>query len=109
VGELSPGIQAKLLRTIQEKEVRPVGSSKSYPVDIRIVAATNRDLTEEVSLGNFREDLFYRLNVVNINIPPLRERREDIALLAAHFVERLRTDFTQTKEISREALISMEN
>ena len=109
VGELSPSIQVKLLRTIQEKEVRPVGSSKSYPVDIRIVAATNRDLSEEVSLGNFREDLFYRLNVVNINIPPLRERKEDISLLAAHFVKRLSTDFTQTKEISREALISMEN
>ncbi|MDY6836756.1 MAG: sigma-54 dependent transcriptional regulator [Thermodesulfobacteriota bacterium] len=109
VGELSPAIQAKLLRTIQEREVRPVGSSTSYPVDVRIVAATNRDLTEEVSLGNFREDLFYRLNVVAINVLPLRDRREDIPLLANFFLKRFATDFSPVEEISKEALICLEN
>jgi len=108
-GELSPAIQVKLLRTIQEREVRPVGSSTSFPVDIRIVAATKRSLVEEVSLGNFREDLFYRLNVININVPALRERKEDIPLLAAYFIEHLNTDFTQVKAVSREAFICMQN
>lgn len=109
VGELSPAIQAKLLRVIQEREVRPVGSSKNHPVDIRIVAATKRDLAEEVSLGNFREDLFYRLNVVNVDVPPLRDRKEDIPLLAMYFLEHFSTDLTRVKEVSREALICMEN
>jgi len=109
LGELPPAVQAKLLRTIQEREVRPVGSSKSHPVDIRIVAATKRDLAEEVSLGNFREDLFYRLNVINVSVPPLRDRKEDISLLAAYFVEHFSTDFTQTTAVSRDALICMEN
>jgi len=109
VGELSTNIQVKLLRTIQEREVRPVGSSKSYPVDIRIVAATKRDLVQEVSRGTFREDLFFRLNVIPVSVPPLRERKEDIPLLAAYFLERLSTDLTQTRKISPEALISMEN
>ncbi|MDY6953566.1 MAG: sigma-54 dependent transcriptional regulator, partial [Thermodesulfobacteriota bacterium] len=109
VGELSPAIQAKLLRTIQEREVRPVGSSKSYPVDVRILAATNRDLTEEITLGNFREDLFYRLNVVALNVVPLRDRREDIPLLANYFVKRFATDFSPVEAISKEALMCLEN
>ncbi len=108
VGELSIGVQTKLLRVIQEREVRPVGSTKNHPVDIRIVAATKRDLTEEVSMGNFREDLFYRLDVVNMKIPPLRDRKEDIPLLAAHFIEYLSNDFTRVKEVSQEALMCME-
>jgi len=89
VGELSPAIQAKLLRTIQEREVRPVGMNKRYDVDVRILAATNRDLSEEVASGHFREDLYYRLNVVNLVVTPLRERKEDIPLLARHFLDRL--------------------
>jgi transcriptional regulator with PAS, ATPase and Fis domain len=109
VGELSPAIQAKLLRTIQEREVRPVGSSRSYSVDVRILAATNRDLTQEVPLGNFREDLFYRLNVVGVNVVPLRDRREDIPLLANYFVKRFATDFSPVEDISKEALICLEN
>ncbi|MGD2124451.1 MAG: sigma-54 dependent transcriptional regulator [Desulfobacteraceae bacterium] len=108
VGELSSAIQAKLLRTIQEKEVRPVGSNKSYEVDVRILAATNLDLSREVSLGNFREDLFYRLNVVAIHVHPLRERKEDIPILARHFLERFRGDSSRKNELSIEALICLE-
>jgi DNA-binding NtrC family response regulator len=109
IGELSLSIQAKLLRTIQEKEVRPVGSSRSYPVDVRVIAATNRVLAEEVSRGNFRKDLFYRLNVVNINVPPLKDRKEDIPLLARYFAQRFATDLSEAKDISPEAFICLEN
>ncbi|MFH1122758.1 MAG: sigma-54 dependent transcriptional regulator [Pseudomonadota bacterium] len=108
VGELSREMQAKLLRTIQEREVRPVGSPKRYKVNVRILAATNRDLSKEVALGHFREALFYRLNVVSIRIPPLRERKEDVPVLARHFLERFNAEFLKTKELSREALRCME-
>jgi DNA-binding NtrC family response regulator len=109
VSELSPALQVKLLRTIQEKEVRPVGSSKSYPVDVRILAATNRDLTQEVAQRKFRDDLFYRLNMLTINLPPLRERREDIALLARCFLKRFSNNSSPVKEISQETLLCLEN
>jgi len=104
IGELSPAIQAKILRTIQEREVRPVGSAKSHPVDIRVLAATNRDLEKEVGAGRFREDLFYRLNVVTVQAPPLRKRKEDIALLTRYFIQRFKTDFSSIEGISDEAL-----
>ena len=104
IGELSPAIQAKILRTIQEREVRPLGSTKSYPVNIRVLAATNRDLEKEVGEGRFREDLFYRLNVVTVQAPPLRKRREDIALLTRYFIQRFKTDFSSIEGISDEAL-----
>ena len=104
IGELSPTVQAKLLRTIQEREVRPVGSTKSYPVNIRVLAATNRDLEKEVGEGRFREDLFYRLNVVTVKVPPLRERKEDIGLLARYFIRQLKTDFSTIDQISDETL-----
>jgi len=89
VGELPLEMQAKLLRFLQEKEVRPVGSNQKVKVDVRIMAATNRDLDAEYKKGTFRKDLFFRLNVVTISLPPLRERRSDIPILAAWFLDRL--------------------
>jgi two-component system response regulator PilR (NtrC family) len=88
IGELSPLLQVKLLRAVQETIVKPVGSVKEIPVDIRIISASNKKLDEEVINGNFREDLFFRLNVIPIKVPPLRERKGDIQLLARHFVEK---------------------
>ena len=88
IGELPVPLQAKLLRVIQEREVRPLGSATAEPVDVRIIAATNRDLAGEVRANRFRADLFYRLRVVSIHLPPLRERPEDVAVLASHFLER---------------------
>ena len=89
IGELSLDLQAKLLRALQEKEVRPVGATHRVPIKARIVAATNRDLAAMVEKGTFRKDLFYRLNVVNLRLPSLRDRREDIPLLTAHFLEKI--------------------
>jgi two-component system response regulator HydG len=89
IGELPLDLQAKLLRALQEKEVRPVGSTVAKPISARVLAATNRDLAGMVERGSFRKDLYFRLNVVNLRIPPLRNRREDIAVLAMHFLERM--------------------
>ena len=88
IGELPLDVQAKLLRALQEKEVRPVGANTTKPISARVLAATNRDLAAMVERGSFRKDLYFRLNVVNLRIPPLRSRREDIAALAMHFLER---------------------
>ncbi len=88
IGELSPQVQVKLLRVLQNGSFERLGSNQPVNVDVRIIAATNRDLEEELKQGNFREDLFYRLNVVNIELPPLRHRREDIPLLAEHFLRK---------------------
>jgi transcriptional regulator with PAS, ATPase and Fis domain len=88
IGELPLDLQAKLLRALQEKEIRPVGATHRVPINVRILAATNRDLAQMVEKGGFRKDLYYRLNVVNLRIPSLRERPSDIPMLAGHFVER---------------------
>ncbi len=107
IGELSLDLQAKLLRALQEKEVRPVGATHRVPIKARIVAATNRDLAAMVEKGTFRKDLFYRLNVVNLRLPSLRDRREDIPLLAAHFLDRISRDRGGKFILSDEALRTM--
>jgi len=84
VGEMPPSLQIKLLRVLQEREVIPVGATETIPVDVRIVAATNRDLEEEVRRGHFRSDLFYRLNVIALELPSLRDRRDDLVMLIDH-------------------------
>ncbi len=88
ISEMSPRLQAKLLRVIQEREFEPVGSSETVHVDVRIIATSNRNLLEQIKLGEFREDLYYRLNVINIHLAPLRERKEDIPVLAKHFLDK---------------------
>jgi two-component system response regulator HydG len=88
VGEMSPATQVKLLRVLQEREVIPVGATEPVPVDVRIIAATNRDLEEEIRRGGFRSDLYYRLNVITLHLPPLRERPDDVPLLAEYFLKR---------------------
>jgi len=104
VGELAPGAQAKLLRVLQEGEVRPVGEERVRKVDVRVIAATHRDLGEEVRRGRFREDLFYRLDVVHLAIPPLRERPEDVPVLARHFLARFAERFGVSPLRAPEAL-----
>ncbi|GMV38553.1 MAG: sigma-54-dependent Fis family transcriptional regulator [Myxococcales bacterium] len=88
VGELTLPLQVKLLRVLQERRIKPVGGVQESDVDVRIIAATNKELEEEIRTGRFREDLFYRLNVIQVRMPPLRERREDVPLIAAHFLQR---------------------
>jgi len=88
IGEMSPATQVKLLRALQEREVIPVGATEAVPMEVRIMAATNRDLEDEIRRGTFRSDLYYRLNVIALHLPPLRERREDIPLLAVHFLSK---------------------
>ena len=88
IGDMPRSLQVKLLRALQEREITPIGDTKPIKVNLRVIAATNRDLTAEVAAGNFRQDLFYRLNVVEIKMPPLRDRRDDIPMLARHFVEK---------------------
>jgi DNA-binding NtrC family response regulator len=105
IGEIPAAVQAKLLRALQHKEVRPVGAASAIPVDIRVVAATHRDLAEMVDAGSFRMDLYYRLNVVKFTIPPLRERSEDIEPIARHFVAK---HGRSGESISRKAVARLE-
>src|SRR5579859_5943878 len=107
VGELPVDLQAKLLRAIQEKEIRPVGSTRRIPINVRILAATNRDLEHSVMQGSFRRDLYFRLNVLSLRIPPLRERRQDVSLLIGHFLERVARTSGLEKMLSDDALKAM--
>jgi DNA-binding NtrC family response regulator len=105
--DLSLDLQGKLLRALQEKEIRPAGSAQRIPINVRILAATSRDLVEMVEQGRFRKDLYYRLNVVNLRIPPLRERKEDIPLLAAHFLGRISRETGMAYTLSDDTLRTM--
>jgi two-component system response regulator HydG len=107
IGELPLDLQAKLLRALQEKEVRPVGAIQTRPISARVLAATNRDLSAMVEQGRFRKDLYFRLNVVNLRIPPLRNRRDDIAPLAMHFLARMQQETGMERVFSDETLRMM--
>ena len=107
IGELPLDLQAKLLRALQEKEIRPVGATHRIPINVRVLAATNRDLGAMVEQGRFRKDLYYRLNVVNLRIPPLRDRRQDIPMLAAHFLDRMSRESATNYTLSDDALRTM--
>jgi two-component system response regulator HydG len=104
VGEMPPSLQVKLLRVLQQREVIPVGATEAIPVDVRIIAATNRDLEEEVRRGNFRSDLFYRLNVIALDLPALRDRRDDLILLIDHFLQEMAAEGEEAKALSPEAM-----
>jgi transcriptional regulator with GAF, ATPase, and Fis domain len=110
IGELAPALQVKLLRVLQEREYERVGGTHSIKIDIRLVAATNRDLTEAVRSGDFRQDLYYRLAVVKLTMPPLREHREDIPMLTRHFVQKYaKRSKVKAKPVSREAMAALVN
>jgi two-component system, NtrC family, response regulator AtoC len=105
IGDMDLSLQAKILRVLEEREIERVGGSKTIKVDVRVIAATNRDLYTLVQEGKFREDLFYRINVVNINIPPIRERREDIIPLVRYFIRKYSQEFSKTiREIEEKAM-----
>lgn len=109
IGELSMGLQVKLLRALQERRIKPVGAADEIAIDVRVVAATNRELEEEVERGAFRQDLYYRLNVIELRIPALRERDGDIALLVEHFIRRFAVEQDKdVRNISAEALVRLE-
>ncbi len=107
VGELPIDLQSKLLRAIQEKEIRPVGGTRAIPINVRILAATNRDLDSAVSQGTFRRDLYFRLNVLTLRIPPLRERKQDIPLLIGHILERINSATQMQHSLGEDALRAM--
>jgi two-component system nitrogen regulation response regulator NtrX len=110
VGDMSLKTQAKVLRALDEHRFEPVGASQWIQVDARVIAATNKNLEKEIERGNFREDLFYRLNVIPFTVPPLRERAEDIPMLAAHFLQEYSTAYGRTpKELTEDAIAALKS
>lgn len=109
IGEMSPAMQVKLLRVLQERRVRPVGAHDELPIDARVIAATNRDLKQMSLDGQFREDLFYRISVIPINLPPLRDRREDITDLVSHFIQKFCEQTGRTLTVSPKSMQLLEN
>jgi two-component system response regulator PilR (NtrC family) len=109
IGELSLGLQVKLLRALQERKIKPVGDTEEVEVDVRVIAATNRDLEADVASGSFRADLYYRLNVIEVRIPPLRHRREDIPLLADHFLRRFTAEQRRVATLTPDAMRKLES
>ena len=109
IGELSYNLQSKLLRVIEDKNITPLGSNKVYSVDVRIISATHQDLTKLIKEGKFRSDLYYRLNVITINVPPLRERKEDIPLLIDYFLKKYSEKYNKKFKISEELIMDLMN
>ena len=110
IGDMSQQMQVKLLRAIQEKKIKPIGSNEEISVNSRIICATNQNLKDSIENGTFRSDLYYRLNVIPINLPPLRERKEDIILLLNHFIEMYNKEFSKNiKGVEKSALLFFEN
>ena len=109
IGDMSASAQAKVLRALQENKITRVGGDKDIKVNVRVVAATNKDLKKEISENNFREDLYHRLSVIIINVPPLRERKDDIALLVNHFLEEIATEYgTKKKSVAKDAIAELQ-
>jgi DNA-binding NtrC family response regulator len=109
IGEIESGFQLKLLRVLQEREIRPVGSTRSRPIDVRVIAATNRDLHKLVQEGKFREDLWYRMATVPVMVPPVRERQGDIPLLAQYFVEKSNARFGTEAKLTESGVKALED